>query len=38
MSKYDQSFKDEAVRLALTTIQPVAKTARGLAIMVFCAA
>lgn len=32
MSKYDQSFKDEAVRLALTSTQPIAKTARDLGI------
>jgi transposase len=30
MSKYDQSFKDEAIRLALTSTQPIAKTARDL--------
>lgn len=32
MSKYDQSFKDEAVRLALTSTQPIAKTARDLGV------
>jgi transposase len=30
MSKYDKSFKEEAVRLALTTNQPIAKTAYDL--------
>ncbi len=32
MSKYDKSFKDEAVRLALTSSQPIAQTARELGI------
>lgn len=30
MSKYDQSFKEEAVRLALTSTQSIAKTASDL--------
>lgn len=30
MSKYDKSFKEEAIRLALTSPQPIAKTARDL--------
>ncbi len=32
MSKHDKSFKDEAIRLALTSPQPIAKTARDLGI------
>jgi transposase len=32
MSKYDQQFKEEAVRLALSSTQPIAKTARDLGI------
>lgn len=32
MSRYDQSFKDEAVRLALTSTQSIAKTARDLGV------
>lgn len=32
MSKYDQSFKEEAIRLALSSPQPIAKTARDLGI------
>lgn len=32
MSQYDKSFKEEAIRLALTSAQPVAKTARDLGI------
>ena len=32
MSKYDKSFKDEAVRLALTSSQSTAQTARDLGI------
>jgi transposase len=32
MSKYDKSFKDEAVRLALTSTQSIAQTARDLGI------
>lgn len=32
MSKYDQSFREEAVRLALTSSQPIAKTAYDLGI------
>lgn len=32
MSKYDKSFKDEAVRLALSSSQAIAKTARDLGI------
>lgn len=32
MTKYDQSFKAEAVRLALTSTQPLSKTARDLGI------
>ena len=32
MSKYDKSFKEEAVRLALTSPQPLSKTARDLGI------
>lgn len=32
MSKYDKAFKDEAIRLALTTPQPLSKTARDLQI------
>ena len=32
MSKYDQSFKDEAVRLALTSTQPIAKISRDLGV------
>jgi len=30
MSKYDKSFKEEAIRLALTSPQPLSKTARDL--------
>lgn len=30
MSKYDKSFKAEAIRLALTSSQPISKTARDL--------
>ncbi|MHB1220433.1 MAG: transposase [Gammaproteobacteria bacterium] len=30
MSKYDKSFKEEAIRLALTSPQPISKTARDL--------
>lgn len=36
MSKYDKSFKDEAVRLALTSTQPIAQTARDLGIKDGC--
>ncbi len=32
MSKYDKSFKEEAIRLALTSTQPIAKTAYDLGI------
>ena len=32
MKRYDKSFKEEAVRLALTSGQPYAKTARDLGI------
>lgn len=32
MSKYDKSFKDEAVKLALTSTQSIAQTARDLGI------
>lgn len=32
MSKYDKSFKDEAIRLALSSAQPIAKTARDLGV------
>ncbi len=32
MSKYDKSFKDEAIRLALTSTQSIAQTARDLGI------
>lgn len=32
MSKYDKSFKDEAIRLALTSPQSIAQTARDLGI------
>lgn len=32
MSKYDRSFKDEAVRLASTSNQAIAKTARDLGV------
>lgn len=32
MSKYDKTFKDEALRLALSSPQPIAKTARDLGI------
>lgn len=32
MTKYDKSFKEEAVRLALTSPQSIAKTARDLGI------
>lgn len=32
MSKYDKSFKEEAVRLALTSAQSISKTARDLGI------
>jgi transposase len=32
MSKYSKEFKDEAVRLALSSTQPIAKTARDLGI------
>lgn len=32
MSKYDKSFKEEAIRLALTSNQPIAKTAYDLGI------
>lgn len=30
MSQYDKSFKEEAIRLALTSNQPISKTARDL--------
>ena len=30
MSKYDQAFKEEAIRMALKSTQPIAKTARDL--------
>jgi transposase len=30
MSKYDKSFKEEAIRLAITSPQPLSKTARDL--------
>lgn len=36
MSKYDKSFKDEAVRLALTSSQSIAQTARDLGIKDGC--
>ena len=36
MSKYDKSFKDEAVRLALTSGQSIAQTARDLGIKDGC--
>lgn len=32
MSKYDKSFKEEAVRLALTSPQSIAQTARDLGV------
>lgn len=32
MSKYDKPFKEEAIRLALTSPQPIAKTAYDLGI------
>jgi transposase len=32
MKMYDKQFKDEAIRLALTSAQPLAKTARDLGI------
>jgi transposase len=32
MSKYDKAFKEEAIRLALTSPQPLSKTARDLQI------
>jgi len=32
MSKYDKSFKEEAIRLAVTSSQPIAKTAYDLGI------
>jgi len=32
MSHYDKSFKEEAIRLALTSAQPYSKTARDLGI------
>jgi transposase len=32
MKRYDQSFREEAVRLALTSGQPYAKTARDLGV------
>ncbi|MBA3662330.1 MAG: transposase [Gammaproteobacteria bacterium] len=32
MSKYDKEFKDEAIRLALSSAQPIAKTAQDLGI------
>jgi transposase len=32
MSKYDKSFKEEAIRLALTSNQPITKTAYDLGI------
>ena len=32
MSKHNQAFKEEAIRLALTSTQPIAKTARDLGI------
>jgi transposase len=32
MSKYDKAFKVEAIRLALSSAQPIAKTARDLGI------
>ncbi len=32
MSKYDKSFKEEAVRLALTSTQSISQTARDLGI------
>ncbi len=32
MSKYDKSFKEEAIRLATTSPQPISKTARDLGI------
>jgi len=32
MSQYDKSFKEEAIRLALTSTEPLAKTARDLGI------
>jgi transposase-like protein len=32
MNKYDQSFKDEAVHLALSSAQPIVKTSRDLGI------
>ena len=36
MSKYDKSFKDEAVRLALTSGKSIAQTARDLGIKDGC--
>ena len=32
MSKYDKAFKDEAIKLALSSAQSIAKTARDLGI------
>jgi len=32
MSKYDQAFRDEAVRLALSSSQPIAQTAKDLGV------
>jgi len=32
MSKHNKAFKEEAIRLALTSTQPIAKTARDLGI------
>lgn len=32
MSKHDKQFKEEAIRLAVTSPQPIAKTARDLGI------
>jgi transposase len=32
MSKYDKSFKEEAIRLAITSNQPISKTAYDLGI------
>lgn len=32
MTKYDPSFKAEAIRLALTSSQPISKTARDLGV------
>ena len=36
MTKHDKTFKEEAVRLALTSPQPIAKTARALGIKESC--